>query len=284
MPVLHAPAAAPRPASGVPSLSRPRATSALGLTYWEFDAAVHLGLLPTVPGDRPWQRRVPRRDVDRLRGDPGFPGSLRARVRLVNASEGAQLLRISSARFARLARGGLFSPLSFYPNRHGVLVWRYPAAELLSVARMRPELLTGPLPPGLRQALRRGEDWRPRRWRGRRTGQLIRHARGPWEKAAVPAAVLTPATVRAAVPDLRERKALRALRPPLTGDVPLRPPLEDWPPPVREVTRATDPDESRWYESLLLLAVREARRSGPPPVASQRADVGDPDDGPSRRG
>lgn len=275
--------AAPRPAA---TLSRCRAAGALSLTYWEFDAAVQLGHVATVPGAAPWQRRVPRAELDRLRCARGFPAALRDRVRLVNAAAGAELLRISPARFARLARGGCFAPVSFYPDHHGLVVWRYPAAELRSAARLRPDLLTGPLPGGLRRALRSGADWRPRRWRSRRTSLLTRHARGPWERAAVPAAVLDQAAVRAAGPDTRELELLRRLRPPLAADAPLWPPSGARHPSVRAALTATDPEEAQWYARALQRALHDARRAGPGSRrrSSPGSDVRDPDRRPALGG
>jgi hypothetical protein len=251
-------------------LTEQRAARELGLGRRELDTAVRLGHIDTVSGGAPWQRLVPRAEIDRVSATPGFPASLRERIRLVNATQGAELLRISPARFGRLARGGCLTPLSLYPHR-GVIVWRYPAAELRLFAQRHPELLSGRAPRGLRLLLRQGSDWRPRRWRGRHTSLLARQADDPWERAAVPAAVLEPGALREVVPDAHERALLHLLRPPLADAREAT---------AREVLTAKEPDEARWYVVALTLALADARRAGPAPGRdSQLADVGDPDDG-----
>ncbi|MFF2372918.1 DUF6397 family protein [Streptomyces xiamenensis] len=234
----------------------------LGLTRHEFEAALDLDELPTVDcAGAPWRRRVPCAALDRLRGDRRTRTGLRDRIRLVNASGGADLLGISTARFARLARGGCFSPVGFHLNRYHALVWRYAAGELRELAGHSPELLRGAVPEGLRKALAAGQDWRPRKWRGRRTALLMRQAAGPWEKAAVPAAVLEPPVLREMVPDPDERAHLALLRPPLLS----LPPGGTRTEVIRDVLRATDPEEVRWYRSLLERHLAGARAARPAP-------------------
>jgi hypothetical protein len=249
------------PAPG-PSVTERRAARALGLTRRELDVAVRLGHIATVASGVPWERRVPCAEIERLGSAPGFPGALRDRIRLVNASEGAALLRIAPARFSRLARGGCLAPLSFHPHRRAI-VWRYPAHELRMFAERHPELLSGPAPRGLLRELREGADWRPRRWRARHTGLLARQATNPWEKAAVAAAVLDPAMLTDAVPDAAARARLHRLRPPLWD-------RRDQ--ALRAVLRVTDPDETRWYTRMLREALREARTPAPPPAPPVTAD------------
>ncbi|MGP3970890.1 DUF6397 family protein [Streptomyces sp. 6N223] len=245
------------------SVSERHAAAALALGRRELEIAVRLGHIATVASGVPWERRVPRAEIERLASAPGFPGALRDRIRLVNASEGAALLRISPARFSRLARGGCLAPLSFHPH-HRAIVWRYPAEELRLFALRHPELLSGPAPGGLLRELRGGADWRPRRWRARHTGLLAQQAGNAWERAAVAAAVLDPAVVTDTVPDPVARARLHRLRPPL-GDH-----REDA--AVRAVLRVTDPDESRWYAGMLREALREARALARPraPVTADR--------------
>ncbi|MGK5530696.1 DUF6397 family protein [Streptomyces sp. URMC 129] len=235
------------------------AAKELGLRPRELDDAVRLDQIPTVASAVPWRRSVPRAALDRLRADVGAPGLLRDRALMVNATEGAALLGIAPSRFVRLARGGLLAPVDFHVNRHRVVVWRYAAAELRVFAAGSAELLTGPAPEELRRALRDGVDWRPRRWRRRRTDLLIRHAGDPWQHAAALAAVLEPPTLAADVPDTGERALLLRLRPPLPG---IRPGGPRWE-AVEPLLTATDPEEARWYRAELAAALVRARAASP---------------------
>jgi hypothetical protein len=250
MPLLDT-ATATRPESACSDSAVPERQAAreLGLARRELDVAVRLGHVATVASGVPWERRVPRAEIERLRAIPRFPGTLLDLIRLVNASEGAALLRIAAARFSRLARGGCLAPMTFHSHRR-TLVWRYPAGELRLFAQRHPELLSGPAPRELLRTLREGADWRPRRWRARHTGLLAQQARNPWERAAVPAAVLDPAVLTDLVPDARVRARLHRLRPPLADA------REET---ARAVLRATDSDETRWYAAMLREALREAR-------------------------
>ncbi|WP_059006400.1 DUF6397 family protein [Streptomyces specialis] len=235
------------------------AAKELGLRPREVTDAVRLDHIPTVATGVPWRRSVPRAALDRLLADQGFPELLRGRALMVNATEGAELLGVAPSRFARLARGGLLAPVDFHLNRHRVVVWRYAAAELREFAVRSGELLTGPAPEELRRAVRDGADWRPRRWRRRRTDLLSRQARDGWERAAALAAVLEPPVLAADVPDAAERALLLWLRPPLPG---VPPGGSRWD-VVAPLLTATDPEEARWYRAELSAALKEARAGAP---------------------
>ncbi|OEV30706.1 hypothetical protein AN219_09295, partial [Streptomyces nanshensis] len=205
----------------------------LGLTSGAMELAVQLGEVRTVRAVREvraagavdavrtaaaggWTpRRVPREELARLRAAEDFPHGLQERLRVVDAGGGARVLGVTAARFARLARGGCFSPVRFYVNRYGTVVWLYPETELHAFAENRPELLAGRLPRGLRMLLAEGVDLRAGHWRGRRVRALCREADGPWEAAAARAALLGEEALEEAVPDVGERARLSALRPEL---------------------------------------------------------------------
>jgi hypothetical protein len=226
-------------------------------------------------------RRVPRAELARLRAAEDFPEGLRERLRVVDGGGGAGLLGISASRFARLARAGCFSPVRFYVNRYRTVVWLYLAAELFAFAANRREMLSGPLPRGLRSLLAEGMDLRARHWRGRRVGQLCRQAGGPWEAAAARAAVLGDDALREAVPDADERARLLALRPELT-------PLTRRPAPVRDVAlklcTAADEDEIFWQRLMLAADLEYARvsRQASPDLGEARPDLAGA--APDRRG
>ncbi|WP_314177628.1 DUF6397 family protein [Streptomyces winkii] len=257
----------------------------LGLSPGAMALAVELGEVRTVRGARtasadpavpvgpawsgagaaaaegPPRRRVPRAELERLRAAEDFPDGLRERLRVVDAGGGAQLLGITASRFARLARGGCFSPVRFYVNRYLTVVWLYPARELSAFAESRPELLSGRLPRGLRMLLAEGVDLRAGHWRGRRVGRLCRQADGPWEAAAARAAVLDDDVLAEAVPDAAERARLRALKPELV-------PLRGRSAVVREVAEelctATAEDEVFWQRLMLAADLESARAEDRP--------------------
>lgn len=191
------------------------AAQELGLWPRELELAVRTEQARTVPGAPGAPRRVAYAEVERLRGTAGFPESLRARLRLVGAGEGAKLMGISVSRFARLARLGHFGPVKFYVNRYRTVVWLYLAHELRELTRSgaASELLRGRMPQHSREALEAGLDERARRWRSRRVRQLETEAGDPWELAAVRASVLDEDTLAEAVPERDERVRLRALAP-----------------------------------------------------------------------
>ncbi len=146
-----------------------RAARELGLKRREFELAVHLGCVRTVPDEGGGGGRVSRDEIDRLRNDQRFPETLRERVRAVGTGDGAELMDVTPARFTRLARLGLVTPVTFYLNRYRVVVWLYLADELRQFAAGKDTapLLTGRTSPGTRDRLEAGLDLRPRNWRGR---------------------------------------------------------------------------------------------------------------------
>jgi hypothetical protein len=231
----------------------------LGLRPKLLELAVQVGEVRTVRGAVAGTRRVTRAEMARLRASEGFPDGFSERLRVVDAAGGAELLGISTARFARLARGGCFSPARFYVNRYRTVVWLYLARELLAFAERRRELLTGTLPRGLRVLLEEGVDFRPRHWRGRRVGQLRRQAEEPWELAAARAAVLDADALKEAVPDSGERARLAALKPELTevhGASAVTREVAD------ELCTAEAEDEILWHRLLLEADLEDARASG----------------------
>ncbi|MER7519231.1 DUF6397 family protein [Streptomyces sp. NPDC126499] len=261
-----------------------RAARELELKREEFRLAVHLGIVRTVPGPAPGpgagpgpgggdvlrdvtRRRVARSEIARLRAAPDFPDGLRERVRAVGTTEGARLLSVTRDRFARLARTGHFSPVRFYVNRYRAVVWLYPAAELGEFALTHPGLLSGRLPLDVRTRADGGEDWRPRNWRARRLGMLLRADDDPWARTAAIASLLDPAHVAEVVDDPYERAYLDRLRP---GPPSWRPSA----PAAREIADrlllADDPDEVLWHRMSLALALDEARvdRQAPYPGAT----------------
>lgn len=254
-----------------------RAAEELELKRDEFRLAVDLGLVRTVPGPAPGapdaapgdrgRRRVPRDEIERLRAAPDFPDGLRERVRAVGTGEAAELLSVTRDRFARLARTGHFSPVRFYINRYRAVVWLYPAAELTEFALNHPQLLAGRLPLDVRtQADTDHLDWRPRNWRARRLGVLLRASDDPWVRAAAIASLLDPSHVAEVVDDPYERAHLERLRP-------APPSWRPNAPTPREIADrlmvADDPDEILWHRMSLALALDEARadREAPRPGA-----------------
>ncbi|GHC33340.1 DUF6397 family protein [Streptomyces cinnamoneus] len=238
-----------------------RAARELGLTPREFELAVQLGEVRTCAWGQDG-RRVAREEIERHRSSEGFPEALRTRLWVVGTSDGAELLGISPARFTRLARGGCFAPVRFYMNRYRVVVWQYLATDLVEFADRSPEMLAGRTPVLLREALEKHPDRRARSWRARRIDQLRAGAEGPWERAAVPAAVLDPGDLARAVPDPDERAYLIALRPALTQARPETAAARD---AVGELVTAEDPDEVEWHLHCLRAALAEARAQRPAP-------------------
>ncbi|NSC25152.1 hypothetical protein FM076_29910 [Streptomyces albus subsp. chlorinus] len=246
-PVPHGDGVAPRTAA-----------MELGLRLREFELAVQIDEVRTVPGASGGARRVPREELERIRNAPDFPGGLRERLRVMGAQEASELLDINPSRFARLARAGCFSPVGFYLNRYRTLVWLYLADELRDFAENHAPLLTGRLPQGMRTALEAGADHRARNWRTRRVRQLIRHAAGPWERVAARASVLDDEILAETVPDPGERARLRALRPRLletrTESRSSRALLE-------ELCLAEGEEEIRWHRLMLDAELEAARAS-----------------------
>lgn len=242
-----------------------RAARELDLKRSEFDLAVHLGRIRTVPDEGGGGRRVPAAELDRLRGQEGFPDTLTAAIRAVGTTEGADLMNIAPTRFTRLARLGLLVPVRFYLNRYRAVVWQYLAAELQEFAagaENAPLLHGRTLPPVLLTQLKDGVDVRARNWRGRHLGFLLRQADTPWERAGAVAALLDPVQIAEVVPDPYERAHLRRFRP--------GPPVHGAPgsPTVLLAERlmtASDADEIGWLRADLAQAMEEARILSPAP-------------------
>ncbi|WP_432129606.1 DUF6397 family protein [Streptomyces tendae] len=246
------------------SVTRHRAARELGLSRGDLDLAVQLGRVRTVPDDGGGGRRVPRDEIDRIRAADGFPDVLRAAVRAVGTTEGAALMDVTTARFTRLARLGLLVPVKFYLNRYRAVVWLYLAEELrrFGADERNTALLKGRTPEGLRDQLGDGLDLRPRNWRGRHLGFLLRQADDPWARAAAVASLLDATEISDVVTDPYERSYLRRLRPALaTHGSPGSPAAQL----AEEIATAADPDEVDWLRSDLAAAVDTARRHRPAP-------------------
>ncbi|MFH0178562.1 DUF6397 family protein [Streptomyces cacaoi] len=250
----------PHSASCTPS----RAARELDLKRSEFDLAVHLGRIRTVPDEGGGGRRVARAEIEGLRSDPRFPEALRASVLAVGTSEGAAIMGVPPARFTRLARLGLVVPVRFYLNRYRVVVWLYLADELKQFATdgTNAFLLTGRTPEVLRSQLAAGVDLRPRNWRGRHLGFLHRQADGPWQRAGVLAGFLDPLKVAEIVKDPYERSHLNRFRPgPPAHGTPGTPAAHL----VEKIMTADDPDEIDWLRYDLERTLDEARAEQPAP-------------------
>ncbi|MDV9177933.1 DUF6397 family protein, partial [Streptomyces sp. W16] len=225
-----------------------RAARELGLKRGEFDLAVHLGRIRTVPDEGGGGRRVAHTEIDRLRSAEGFPESLVESVRTVGTTDGAALMEVTAARFTRLARLGLVVPVRFYLNRYRAVVWLYLAEELRQFAtdKNHTSLLNGRTPEGLRDQLQEGLDLRPRNWRGRHLGFLLREADGPWEHAGALSALLDPVQVAEIVQDPYERAHLNRFRPdPPAHGAPGSPAAHL----AERIMTADDPDEISWLRA-----------------------------------
>ncbi len=255
-----------RPSTCTPS----RAARELGLKRSEFDLAVHLGRIRTVPDEGGGGgRRVERAEIDRLRAQGDFPASLRERVQVVGTAEGAALMEIPAGRFSRLARLGLLVPVSFYLNRYRAVVWLYLADELrqFAAATENARLLKGRTPETLRSQLAEGVDLRARNWRGRHLGFLLRQAEDPWARAGAVAALLAPVEVADVVKDPYERACLNRFRPAPPGHgVPGSPAAHL----AEQIMTAQDPDEVGWLRSELARSVEEACGASPAPRPAVR--------------
>ncbi|MFI6407296.1 DUF6397 family protein [Streptomyces sp. NPDC050548] len=251
-----------------------RAARELGLKRGEFDLAVHLGRIRTVPDEGGGGRRVARTEIDRLRSAEGFPESLAESVRTVGTTDGAALMEVTSARFTRLARLGLVVPVRFYLNRYRAVVWLYLAEELRQFAtdKNHTSLLNGRTPEGLRDQLREGLDLRSRNWRGRHLGFLLREADGPWERAGALSALLDPVQVAEIVKDPYERAHVNRFRPdPPAHGAPGSPSAHL----AERIMTAADPDEISWLRADLAQVLDEARlhRPAPRPAAQPAAPL-----------
>ncbi|WP_043668696.1 DUF6397 family protein [Streptomyces xylophagus] len=249
-----------------------RAARELGLKRGEFDLAVHLGRIRTVPDEGGGGRRVARTEIDRLRSADRFPETLLESVRTVGTTDGAALMEITSARFTRFARLGLVVPVKFYLNRYRAVVWLYLAEELRQFAtdKNHTSLLNGRTPEGLRDQLQAGLDLRPRNWRGRHLGFLLREADGPWERAGALAALLDPVQIAEIVQDPYERAYLNRFRPdPPAHGAPGSPAAHL----AERIMTAADPDEISWLRADLTQVLDEARlhRPAPRPISEPAA-------------
>ncbi|MEV6997058.1 DUF6397 family protein [Streptomyces sp. NPDC093982] len=242
-----------------------RAARELGVKRGELDLAIHLGLIRTVPDEGGGGRRVPRAEIDRVSSGRSFPESLVDRVRVVGTTEGADLIHVSPGRFTRLARLGLVVPVKWYLNRYRAVVWLYLAEELKQFAadeKNGPLLNDRRMPEGLRGMLDAGVDLRPRNWRGRHRGFLLRLAEHPWESAGALAAFLEPVQIAELVPDPYERSHINRFRPgPPASGTPGSPSalIAD------RLMTADDPDEISLLRAELTAVLEEARERRPAP-------------------
>ncbi|MFE9928791.1 DUF6397 family protein [Streptomyces sp. NPDC005533] len=234
-----------------------RAAGELGLTRGEFARAVQLGMVwsarPTAGG----AARYARAELERARSAAGGADALRERVEAVAGAEaGAGVLGIGPSRFTRLARCGHLTPVGYRINRYRAVVWLYLAAELRTFAAREPGMLRGTAPEADRELMAAKADLRPRRWRGRHVGLLLRRTADPWERAAVLASVLPEEELRAAVPDPGERIVLAALAPPPPYGHPQVPASAAVALPL---LKAGPPEEVHWYRTSLDFALTGAR-------------------------
>ncbi|MBL1082846.1 hypothetical protein JK359_12780 [Streptomyces actinomycinicus] len=253
-----------------PTCTPSRAARELGLKRSEFDLAVQLGRIRTVPDEGGGGgRRVERTEIDRLRAQDGFPASLRERVRVVGTAEGAALMGVPAARFTRLARLGLLVPVKFHLNRYRAVVWLYLAEELRNFAASaeNAHLLKGRTPETLRGQLAAGVDLRARNWRGRRLGLQLRQTDDPWARAGAVAAFLAPVEIAGIVRDPYERAHLNRFRPPAPGHSAPGSPSAHL---AEEIMTAQDADEIGWLRSDLAHAMEQARAASPAPRPSAR--------------
>ncbi|MET9175972.1 DUF6397 family protein [Streptomyces misionensis] len=240
-----------------------RAARELGLQRGEFDLAVQLGHVRTLPdAGGGGGRLVERAELDRLRAQDGFPDSLSDRVRTVGTVDGAALLDVPAGRFTRLARLGLLVPVAFYVNRYRTVVWLYLAEELQQFAADadNAHLLKGRTPETLRSQLADGLDLRARNWRTRLVGCLLRQADDPWARAGAVAAFLAPVEVADVVKDPYERARVNRCRPALPGQAL---PGASSGHLAERITTAQDADEIAWLRSELATFVAEARALSP---------------------
>ncbi|MGW1029820.1 DUF6397 family protein [Streptomyces sp. NPDC002577] len=257
-------AASDRAYSDRPSVTQSRASRELGLKRSEFELAVLLGRIRTVPDGAGGRRRVTADEIERVRAAEGFPDALRQQIRVVGTTEGAELIGISSARFTKLARLGLVAPVKFYLNRYRAVVWLYLAHDVQQFAdnTANTPLLSGRVATALRDQLAAGVDLRARNWRGRHIGFLLRGTEDTWERAAIVTSLLDPVQVAELVPDPYERSYLNRLRPRAPGHGAPDSPAAQL---TERITTADDPDEILWVRANLSLALAEARQDRPAP-------------------
>lgn len=258
--------------NGAQTVAVSRAAAELVLKRGEFELAVHLGIVRVEAGRGGGRPRVRQEEVDRLRSEDGFPGTLRERVRTVGTAEGARLLGISPVRFTRLARAGCVTPVALYLNRYRAVVWLYLAQELGGLAARSPELLVGRSPAWMRDRLDSGTDCRPRNWRSRRIERLLTLTDDPWARAAVVAQALDPAQLAEVVDDAYERAYFARVRPePIFGQRGSSA-MRD---AMGRLMLADEPDEILWRRVNLIMELDSARelRQAPRPGDEPRPDL-----------
>ena len=242
-----------------------RAARELHLKRGEFDLAVKLGIIRSVPDAGGGGRRVARAEIDRLRAEDGLSETVRRRVTTVGTKEGAGIMEVTPTRFTRLARLGLIVPVKFYLNRYRTIVWLYLAEELRQFAadEGNARFLSGRTPAELREQLAAGLDCRPRNWRGRQLGFLMRQAGDdPWARAAAVACLLDPDDVAGVVEDAYERALLNRCRPKVPMHGAPGSPAADL---AETLMTAGEPDEVAWFRSDLAQALDTARTQRPAP-------------------
>ncbi|MGW7435064.1 DUF6397 family protein [Streptomyces sp. NPDC054849] len=234
-----------------------RAAGELRLSRAEFARAVQLGIVRAGPPAAGGAARYARAELDRVRSADSPPGALRERVEAVaGAQAAAEVLGIGPSRFTRLARCGHVIPVGYRINRYRAVVWLYLAAELRGFAAREPGMLRGIASPEDRELMAAGADLRPRKWRGRHVGLLLRQTADPWERAAVLASVLPEEEVRDAVPDPGDRIVLAALAPPPPYGHPQVPAAAAV---ALGLLKAGPPEEVQWYRTSLDFALAGAR-------------------------
>lgn len=239
-----------------------QAAGELGLSRGEFARAVQLGIVRAGPSAPGGAARYTRAELDRVRAAEGRagefgPDALRARVATVAGAEAAAgVLGVGPSRFTRLARCGHLTPVGYRINRYRAVVWLYLTAELREFAAREPARLRGVAPPADRELLAAKADLRPRTWRGRHVGLLLRRTADPWERAAVLASVLPEEELRRAVPDPAERIVLAALAPPRPYGHPQVPAAAAV---ALRLLKAEPPEEIHWYRTSLDFALTGAR-------------------------
>ncbi|MFJ3830911.1 DUF6397 family protein [Streptomyces sp. NPDC090046] len=234
-----------------------QAAGELGLSRSEFARAVQLGIVRAGPRTLGGAARYARAELDRVRSAAGPPDALREQVETVAGAEAAAgVVGVGPSRFTRLARCGHVTPVGYRINRYRAVVWLYLSVELRSFAAQEPGMLRGIAPPADRELMEAKADLRPRKWRGRHVGLLLRRAADPWERAAVLASVLPEDELRQAVPDPAERIVLAALAPPPPYGHPQVPAAAAV---ALGLLTAGPPDEIHWYRTSLDFALTGAR-------------------------
>ncbi|MFG2997482.1 DUF6397 family protein [Streptomyces sp. NPDC048340] len=234
-----------------------QAAGALGLSRSEFARAVQLGIVRAGPPAPGGAARFSRGELDRVRSAGGCPDTLRGRVETAaGAQASAGVMGVGPSRFTRLARCGHLTPVGYRINRYRAVVWLYLTAELRDFAAREPGMLRGSAPPADRELMAAKADLRPRKWRERHVGLLLRRATDPWERAGVLASVLPEEEVREAVPDPAERIVLTALAPPPPYGHPQVPAAAAV---AARLLRAEAADEIHWYRTSLDFALTGAR-------------------------